>query len=124
MGSHRSLYSFSVRPAGRNAARATGYLLDVRARVEYRWGKHLAGSKGRCETVSLRSSLPNCDESQLPSGYRLSAFSCYPNVRIPAPAPRAEVLVEAPGECHRFRRETMNPDLPVPAGQLSARLHR
>jgi len=79
-----------------NAARAVGYLPDVRATVEWRWGKRSDDSKRSLRNCfSTNHPFQVADGSQLPPERRLSASACCPNARIPAPAKGAGVLVGA-----------------------------
>src|SRR4029077_4790185 len=92
-------------------------LPGARAREGRGWEKHSDGSKGRYETVSLRSFGRGHGWLQPPGGRPLSWSECFPVVRILPLAKRAEVWVGVPEVCLRLRPETVCPDPPVQGGQ-------
>src|SRR5258708_2462199 len=94
--SHQWFCASFARTAGRNATPAVGCLPDVRAKEGWKQEKHSGGSKGRCETVSSESSLPDHDGSRPQPEHQFFSSACCPTARIPAPAEHEEVSAAVP----------------------------
>src|SRR5208282_1777927 len=82
-------FSSSFAPLrARSSVRAPGHRPGDRATAEWKSGKHSGGNRGRCETLSSKSSLPGRDVSRPQSERQLSLSGCCPGARIRAPAKR------------------------------------